>query len=141
MSNIVAAILDSFCWFCEFLFLVGWIVVLVFAFDIDCSADPLNARPWLLIAAFSHLLVMISTAFVSWLTASWSGMGDVFKRYRQITLTWNAIQIIWFAIGIKLLTSLDSCLEEWVPILGVSLLSLVVLRIPILITVLIFISE
>lgn len=125
-------------WGGEFILVVLWIIVLVFAFDMDCPTEPLSARSWLLTGAFLQLIFDIVASCIGGFFALADEESRSFAITSYIfTLILNVFQICWFAVGFKVLTTMD-CDQEWVMILAQVTLGLAVLRIPKIVAFLVF---
>lgn len=63
----------------EFILVLLWIIVLVFAFDIECVTEPIDGRPWLLTGAFSHIVFDVAGGVFAGVFAMYNG-SEYFAR-------------------------------------------------------------
>ena len=104
----------------EFLNVCVWILNLIFVFQIDCDADPIDVQDWLMASSFVplgfHLILIIIVLVENCCFTSGYNFPEeapITKKIWAIELFLNLFQTIWALIGIKILVGLESCNAEW----------------------------
>ena len=112
-----------------------WILNLIFVFNIDCDANPVNVQDWLMVASFVPLgfdliigIILIVEKCCLSSGYSFPEESPVTRHVWEVLLFPNLFQIIWGLVGIKVLIGLSGCSLDWLVILNQVVHGLLLIR-------------
>ena len=125
----------------DLLKIVGLAVVLALGTKSECTSEPLDLFPWLVVAAVVPLfpdvsyvlLVLFALAIYCWDHSPLKGLkkhsGCFNSTFWAIaTMVWDLFSVVWLCIGIALVVRLEECPELDAAICGLVYLALLCVR-------------